>query len=633
MGLTIRKTAGLVVSLFLSLAGPLPGAQTIHIEAHKARLCAAIQPRNSPVLRAAHLIPGLLCAGSSKAHKARLCAAIQPRNSPVLRAARLIPGLLCAGSSNAGFRHVGSKSCAPCHNKIYADYLKTAMGRSLAPADVTKQLVSQFGPVTVQNGKVTYEVSRRGNEVYQAEYQIDESGKLVFKRSYRLEYAIGSGVNGISYAIRRGNYLFQAPLSYYSRTGTWQLSPGYEHDNVGFSRSIAAQCLTCHSGMPQAVANRDGLYSDPPFAEMAIGCENCHGPGGQHIEHPSKGSIVNPARLTARLAGDICMNCHQAGDTRVLEPGKTYSDFKPGTPLSDTLAIFKIPLDPAVGAQSDLLEHNFSMTLSKCYRASGGRLSCLTCHDPHAMPARQTAARYYETKCLGCHSVAGCKLPISERAKETRSCIGCHMPKADLGFISHSALTNHRIVRRADAPLPSVAYKQVTPDLPDLIYLNRSGSTAVPPIMLLQAYGELMSRAPQYREPYLKLLDVLASSSVNDPLLEAALGRRALADPAAQEISSAINHLSRALKLGFTGPGAFEDLANALSKQQRTADAIDVLKQGIELSPYAPRLHKLLTVQYINTGQYDLAKAEMQHYLELFPEDEFMRDLLRKVGA
>ncbi len=553
--------------------------------------------------------------------------------SLLLSLAAQLPGAQSA-HGEVGARRVGSKSCAPCHNKIYADYLKTAMGRSMVPAEDTKELVSPSRAVTVQNGKLSYEVSRRGNDIYQAEYQTDELGKLVFKNSYRLEYAIGSGFNGISYAVRRGNYLFQAPLSYYSRAGTWQLSPGFERDNVGFSRSIAAQCLMCHSGMPQPVANREGLYSDPPFAEMAIGCENCHGLGGRHVDHPGKTSIVNPALLTNRLADDICMNCHQAGDTRVLEPGRTYSDFKPGTPLSDTVAVFKIPLDPAAGdAQSDLLEHNFSLMLSKCYRSSGERLSCLTCHDPHAMPTKETAVRYYETKCLGCHAVAGCKLPASERAKETRSCIGCHMPKAEVGFISHSALTNHRIVRRVGTALPSVAYKQVTSDLPDLIYLNRSGSKPVPPIMLLQAYGELMGRAPQYKAPYLKLLDVLASSSLNHPMLEAALGRRALADPSAQEISYAIDHLSRALKLGFTGPSAFEDLANALSKQQRTTDAIDVLKQGIELSPYAPRLHKLLTVQYINTGQYDLAKAEMKHYLELFPEDDFMRDLLRKVGG
>ena len=557
--------------------------------------------------------------------------------SPVVFTLLLVlNGLLSATQmprGQAGSEFVGSKACAACHKRIYTDYLKTAMGRSVVPAADTKELVPSSGPVTVQSGNVTYEVTRRDNGLYQTEYQSDASGKLLFKDSHRLEYAVGSGVNGASYVIRRGDYLFQAPLSYYSRAGSWQLSPGYEHENIGFSRLISIQCLTCHSGRPQPVPNRDGLYLDPPFAEMAIGCENCHGAGKQHLEHSGKETIVNPGRLTGRLSGDICMNCHQAGDTRIFEPGKTSSDFKPGTPLSDTVDIFKIPLDPATTTQSDLLEHNFSMSLSKCYRASGARLSCLSCHDPHAMPVKRSAAQYYEAKCLTCHTPASCTLPAKDRAKETDGCVGCHMPKADVGFISHSALTNHRIVRRPGAPLPPIAYQQTTADLPDLIYLNRSGSKGVAPIVLFQAYGELMGRAPQYREKYVKLLDALAASPVNDPLLEAALGRRALLNPGSEANRQAIEHLSKALKLGFTGPSAFEDLANALSKEQRLGDAIHVLQQGIELSPYAPRLRKFLMVQYINSGQYDLAKSEMQRYLELFPEDTFVRDLLRNAGG
>jgi hypothetical protein len=43
-------------------------------------------------------------------------------------------------------------------------------------------------------------------------------------------------------------------------------------------------------------------------------------------------------------------------------------------------------------------------------------------------------------------------------------------------------------------------------------------------------------------------------------MLEAALGRKALqGDPAAN--ASAIDHLTRAIKLGFTAPAAYEDLA------------------------------------------------------------------------
>jgi hypothetical protein len=53
--------------------------------------------------------------------------------------------------------------------------------------------------------------------------------------------------------------------------------------------------------------------------------------------------IVNPARLTPYLADNICMACHQTEDVRVLKPGKTYQDIRPGYPLDDTLSILMIP--------------------------------------------------------------------------------------------------------------------------------------------------------------------------------------------------------------------------------------------------------------------------------------------------
>jgi hypothetical protein len=31
--------------------------------------------------------------------------------------------------------------------------------------------------------------------------------------------------------------------------------------------------------------------------EWNVGCEKCHGPGGEHLVKPSRTSIVNPARL------------------------------------------------------------------------------------------------------------------------------------------------------------------------------------------------------------------------------------------------------------------------------------------------------------------------------------------------
>ncbi len=132
-------------------------------------------------------------------------------------------------------------------------------------------------------------------------------------------------------------------LGFIARVRVWRLRLG-SPDSSG--------CIACHSGRPQAVLDGNGKFLDPPFLELAIGCENCHGPGEAHVREMREGdsgessathSIVNPAKLKPWLADNICMSCHQTGDATVLKPGRNYRDFKPGTPLDDTLAIFMVP--------------------------------------------------------------------------------------------------------------------------------------------------------------------------------------------------------------------------------------------------------------------------------------------------
>ena len=124
---------------------------------------------------------------------------------------------------------------------------------------------------------------------------------------------------------------------------------------------------------------------------------------------------MNPARLTPYLADNICMACHQTGDVRVLKPGKTYQDVRPGQPLDDTLSILMVPTHARVSTRADHVQHYYSMTLSKCYRASAGRLGCITCHDPHTQPTAAEAPQYFAAKCLTCHTNQTCKLPLAAR--------------------------------------------------------------------------------------------------------------------------------------------------------------------------------------------------------------------------
>jgi hypothetical protein len=85
------------------------------------------------------------------------------------------------------------------------------------------------------------------------------------------------------------------------------------------------------------------------------------------------------------------------------------------------------------------------LSQSECFRKSGGRLSCFTCHDPHGGEQRSAAAA-----CAGCHAK-----PKHRTVAAAKDCLGCHMPKAKPH--PHLAFTNHWIgVYRAANPLMPV---------------------------------------------------------------------------------------------------------------------------------------------------------------------------------
>ena len=518
-------------------------------------------------------------------------------------------------------RYIGSKACSGCHRAIYEKYIRTAMGQSVSkPAT---ELLAE--PVQLHDAALNrdYRVFRRGNALFQSESE-QRDGKIVFETEHQLEFRIGAGQNGISFAVRRADHLFQAPLSYYAAAKRWDFSPGFEQTSPGFNRPILEACIVCHAGRPNAVPHSEGRYLDPPFSELAIGCENCHGPGELHLRERSRGpgklpdtSIVNPRRVPARLAEDICMQCHQAGDARVLMPAKSYADFRPGRPLAETVAIFALP---SQAKDADLLEHHTAMKSSKCYRATNGKLSCLTCHNPHEQPDRAGAAEYFRGKCLNCHNEGSCRIDIAVRRKTTPAdnCIGCHMPKRDVARISHSALTNHRIPAR-------LGNNSRPDDLSGLVLVNQPpGDFRLPLMTRLAAYGELMTRAPALESKYFELLEEARRTEAEDPLLLAALGRRALLARAPE----AAELLSKAEGKGPLGTVSYLDLSEALTRSGRTKDSTQALERGESAFPFSQEIRKRLILAYIRQKDYAKAKLALERYVQDFPEDGFMRGLL-----
>jgi hypothetical protein len=560
--------------------------------------------------------------------------------------------------------YTGSESCARCHAAIYKSFKQTSMGRSMSP------LMSPDGPAlpaaapttaTVTNPHLNrrFDVYSKEGKLYQSESGLAADGTKTFESEHQLEWVIGAGDNGFGTLVRRDNFLFQAPLSFYNRTKSWAPSPGYEGADVGFNRAIQPGCIFCHSGRPNSVPDRSGEFQETAFGELAIGCERCHGPGAAHIQamhapHASTkkkpagisarltSSIVNPANLTPYLADNICMACHQNGDARVLKPGKTYQDVRPGEPLDNTLDILMVPPTRQSPPSDDHVQHYYSMSLSKCYRASvdsagQSKMSCITCHDPHVQPASEEAPSYFKAKCLSCHTTQSCKLPVEQRAqtKPADNCIGCHMPKRDIREISHSSATNHRIVTRLDEPFPDVTFAQTTAELPDLIHLNAmpakgTKSDSVPQVSLLEAYAELAQSKPEYIAAYFKVLDQLEKSEPENPYVLAALARKDIKNG---DVQSAVNRLQRSIDSPHPPETAYADLADAYTRLGQKDKALPIIEQSIRLNPFNPATQKSFIVDLIALKQFSRAHDALRHYLEIFPQDDFMRQMLARVEA
>ena len=172
--------------------------------------------------------------------------------------------------------YTGSASCvvAGCHEAIGQTYWKNPHGQSMAPANRPQELARVPHAFTVSNPKNhrTYTVYQQGGELYQSVTELDKHGHRLYSQAHKLDYVSGGERTGYSYLYRVGGWMFQAPLSFYAPSKTWELSPGYPADDPGFTRVMTTGCLVCHNGQPDPVRGRDG---DVQGSAVPV-WRNCH---------------------------------------------------------------------------------------------------------------------------------------------------------------------------------------------------------------------------------------------------------------------------------------------------------------------------------------------------------------------
>ena len=354
--------------------------------------------------------------------------------------------------------YTGVKSCEPCHSDIYETFLETGMGKSFDAASLKKTSgdFKNVKPVYDAYKDMYYLPFFRNETFYLKEYRL-EGHDTVYSRTEKISYIVGSGHHTNSHFTEENGYVFQAPITFYTQKGQWDLPPGFEQgNNTRFSRKIGMECMSCHNALPAYVEGTDNRYTHLPHG---ISCERCHGPGELHIQEmqkgkPVAGTIVNPAKLPWTRQIDVCQRCHLQGNA-VLKPGKDFTSFRPGMKLSETFDQFSP--EYAGGEDFVMAAHAERFQLSKCFiesvkgdlNSADARIgfTCISCHDPH-VTVRNVNNEHFNSTCRSCHDqpkLADCSDTRQHLMAAEYNCVKCHMPSSGTVDIPHVSVHDHYI--------------------------------------------------------------------------------------------------------------------------------------------------------------------------------------------
>ena len=314
--------------------------------------------------------------------------------------------------------YTGSKSCEKCHAEIYERWRKTPMANVVRdPREHPEVIIPDLSTNTI------------------AKFTKDDVA-LVYGSIWKQRYFT-----------KRGDDYFPEPAQwditghlwrkYFVAKGTDWWEPFYPPDNM--QRPTGPTCDGCHSV--------DYNIHTKQVAEWNVGCEKCHGPGSEHVEHPTRANILNPARMDYVQASDTCIQCHSQGRPPVVPFEGKYYDWPVGYHVGLHLQDFWKLEEHTLGettfthyadgtAHKNRMQGN-DFVQSVMYRRG---VTCFSCHDTHGTDNYAQLRAPADQLCLECHGPLSLNGPRTGTLEEHThhkkgsagsSCIACHMPKIE----------------------------------------------------------------------------------------------------------------------------------------------------------------------------------------------------------
>lgn len=601
--------------------------------------------------------------------------------------------------------YVDDRACAECHPDVAESYRDVGMSRSFSSASAAAD-IEVFGgkPLIHEKSGQRFEMTERDGTLLFRRWQIAADGRPINMFEQTVDWVLGSGNQARTYLYRAPNgELYQLPIAWYSEKRQWGMAPGYDRaDHDGVTRRVRHECMFCHNAYPEIEPDARGYWRSQSFPEslpQGIGCQRCHGPGAKHVRSALDGdgdtvkaAIVNPATIAASLTRDVCYGCHMQPAVAVpgiRRTGRDVYSFRPGTALAEYL--LGLDVDDRSRPRIDRFEinhHPYRLEQSRCFTKSEGRLSCLSCHDPHRKVASRERADHYRAVCLECHTPSSCSAVHGEQPAD---CVSCHMPKRRTQDVVHAVVTDH-LIRRAPGGTELLApMEESEPALDDVRFLDRRGAPtgaegdAYRAMAVLRATGgasrEALARlelllegsSHEWIEPYMDLamaqlrqrkfaeLDATASMIVSrdprnaqaiewlgvarwargkkaeglslldraieiDPSREETLFNRGLLTATLGRHDEAGSYFERAVALRPAFAAAWHHLGEARFSQGQVTGAIAAYRRALEIDPRRADSYVAIVRALEKAGKQDEATRYRRHGAAAASRTELLRD-------
>jgi Tfp pilus assembly protein PilF len=350
-------------------------------------------------------------------------------------------------------RFVGSGQCASCHAEAFSGWRASQHAVAMQHAS-EHSVLGDFNDATYSYQGVTSTFFRRDGQ-----YFVRTDGPDGQLADFEVKYTFG--VSPLQ------QYLVQLPGGRLQAVSvTWDTRPReqggqrwfrqypnerLDHDDelhwTRRSQNWNFMCADCHSTEVRKGYDAAADTFETVYAEVAVGCEACHGPGSAHIawaarqgSEPDKGLTVllderrgvtwsrnastgQPGRSKPRTTEreiEVCAQCH-ARRAQIAEgyvPGRSFMDHYLPSLLSTDLY-------HADGQQQDEV---FVWGSWQQSRMHGAGVTCSDCHDPHTQQLLAPA----NMVCAQCHEVAKYDAAAHhhhEQGSAGAQCANCHMPR------------------------------------------------------------------------------------------------------------------------------------------------------------------------------------------------------------